>query len=610
MNPVPSRSLQPVHPLGRRARVLLSSVYGPYAVDDLESRSDNPMELYHNQVTREQGVFSLRLHHRSFGLMLLKENIEAPCTLLDFPTLEGFESELRKTEYDVVGIGAIIPNLLKVKRMCSMVRSIQPKATILVGGHVANHPELAERVDVDHVVRSEGVAWLRKYLGEDPNQPIRHPAVLSATGGEIMGLPLGGTGKDTAAIVLTSVGCPMGCDFCSTSAMFGGKGSSVQFYRTGDELFEVMSELERKLGARSFFMMDENFLLDRRRALGLLARMESARKPWSLYVFSSANAIRRYSMDELVRLGVSWVWMGLEGRRSNYEKLRGTDTKGLVAELQSNGIKVLGSTIIGLEEHTTETVEDAIDFAIEHATDFHQFMLFTPLPGTPLHARMAERGLLVDEVAAPLPDVHGQNRFNFLHPHLPAGVEGELLRTAFRRDFEVNGPSILRLASTTLRGWRRHKNHGDERVRQRFRAEAAELPIRFAAVAWAAEEYARGRDSALESQARELREAIEVEFGRRATWTAPIAGRYVAHRMRKRERSRRSFEPQTFVEKNRAARVMELASVIDAALSVWEGRSASGSADIVRKRLAAICGVPDPFYGRTREASGDNRSGW
>ena len=51
---------QAVHPLGSRAKVLLTSVFGPYGQDDeYGSRQMNPMELYHNQVTRTQGAFSL-----------------------------------------------------------------------------------------------------------------------------------------------------------------------------------------------------------------------------------------------------------------------------------------------------------------------------------------------------------------------------------------------------------------------------------------------------------------------------------------------------------------------------------------------------------------------
>ena len=83
------------HPHGSRSRVLLTSVFGPYAQDDeYGSRLLNPMELYHNQVTRVQGAFSLRMFHRSWGLMLIQQNIQAPCALLDFPTLDRFEQEI------------------------------------------------------------------------------------------------------------------------------------------------------------------------------------------------------------------------------------------------------------------------------------------------------------------------------------------------------------------------------------------------------------------------------------------------------------------------------------------------------------------------------------
>ena len=118
--------IQPVHPLGSRARVLLTSVFGPYARDDeYGSRRINPMELYQNQVTRVQGGFSLRMFHRSFGLMMIQSNLDAPCTLLDFPTLESFTEEIGKNAYDVIGIGGIIPNIGKVKKMCELVRRHQ-----------------------------------------------------------------------------------------------------------------------------------------------------------------------------------------------------------------------------------------------------------------------------------------------------------------------------------------------------------------------------------------------------------------------------------------------------------------------------------------------------
>ena len=126
------------HPKGSHARILLSSVFGPYAQDDeFGSRSINPMELYHNQVTRAQGSFSLRMFHRSWGIMLIQANISAPCTVLDFPTRDDFARELTTNRYDIVGISSIIVNVVKVREMCRMIRKLSPGSTIVVGGHVA-----------------------------------------------------------------------------------------------------------------------------------------------------------------------------------------------------------------------------------------------------------------------------------------------------------------------------------------------------------------------------------------------------------------------------------------------------------------------------------------
>ena len=313
--------LNPVHPLGTNAKVLLTSVFGPYAQnDEYGSRKINPMELYHNQVTRVQGPFSLRIFHPSFGLMMLQANIEAPCTLLDFPLLDDFIQEITQNEYDIIGIGSIIANVGKVKKMCDEIRKIRPQAKIVIGGHVANIPTLNQMIDADHIVKGDGICWFRKYLGQDEQASVRHPVVNVRFGSRTLGMSLPDTDDgEVVAAVIPSAGCPVGCNFCSTSAMFGGKGKFVSFYETGDALFEVLCGIEEKIGAKSFFIFDENFLLHRKRAMRLLELMIEHDKSWSFYVFSSARVISSYDMEDLIRLGVSWIWMGLEGRGSQYK---------------------------------------------------------------------------------------------------------------------------------------------------------------------------------------------------------------------------------------------------------------------------------------------------
>ena len=534
-----------------RRRVLLSSVFGPFAQDDeFGSRTINPLELYHNQVTRAQGPFSLRMHHRSWGLMLIQANIDAQSTLLDFPTRERFVEELRTGDYDVVGISGIIVNVGKVREMCRLVRQHSPTSTVVVGGHVAAIPGVEHLLDADHIVKGEGIRWFREFLGEPVEAPIAHPAIPSSFGFRLMGLKVPRGGGDPSATIIPSVGCPMGCNFCTTSSFFGGKGQFTNFYDTGAQLFDVMCDVERKLGVRTFFMMDENFLLYKKRALALLDLMKHHGKSWSMYVFSSANAIRQYDMRQLVELGVSWVWMGFESPQAGYAKLKHGSTVELTRELQSHGICVQGSTIIGMEHHTPENIRDEIEHAVAHDADCHQFMLYTPVPGTPLHAEMLAQGRMLDDVD--LADIHGQFKFNFRHEHIGRDDSKSWLDLAFERDMEVNGPSLFRMMRTMFEGWKRYGRDGEARVRERFDAEAARLRGGHGGALWAMERYLRDSNATVSARMHDLRHQMERDFRGLSRVVNRVLGLVLLGSARREAAlypAGRPLEPRTFVDR-------------------------------------------------------------
>jgi hypothetical protein len=298
-------------------------------------------------------------------------------------------------------------------------------------------------------------------------------------------------------------------------------------------------------------MMDENFLLHRRRALELLECMKDAGKSWELYVFSSANAIRKYAMEELVELGISWVWMGLESPQSGYAKLDGADTLALVRELRSHGIRVLGSTIVGLEHHTPENIHREIEHACAHETDFHQFMLYTAMPGTPLHAQLSEEGRLLDDVE--VADIHGQFKFNWRHPYISRDESKTFLDDAFTRDFELNGPSIYRICRTTLEGLKRYRFHPDLRVRERFEREAKALRNQYSAVLWAMEKHLKETNQAVAGRVAALREEIRRECGalrsRASAWAYGPLMLWLTRREERRLAEGVTYEPETFVER-------------------------------------------------------------
>jgi radical SAM superfamily enzyme YgiQ (UPF0313 family) len=343
----------------------------------------------------------------------------------------------------------------------------------------------------------------------------------------------------------------MGCNFCTTSSFFGGKGKFINFFETGDALFDVMERMERSLKVQTFFVMDENFLLHRERAMQLLRRMKTAGKSWGMAVFASANAIRKYTMMELVELGISWIWMGLESPRSRYAKLQGADTRQLTRELREHGIRVQGSTIIGLEHHTEQNISDEIDYAVGHDTDFHQFMLYTPVPGTPLYQEMSEQGRMLD---VDLADIHGQDKFNFRHAAISREASKRFLDFAFWRDYERNGPSLYRMSRTLFEGWLRYRDYPDARVRERFSREAEKLKTAYNAALWAMEKQFSRVNEGGGGQIRELRRQIEREFGTVARTASRVGGPLLWWTSRREERrlaAGKTYEPPMFLERAR-----------------------------------------------------------
>ena len=437
-------TIQEKHP----KRILLSGVFGPFGVDDAYGRKENIMELFHNQVTKAQEMGSWRFQQRSFGLYFLAANIHADVTILDFPSRKRFMRELEKG-YDVVGISFITPNFVKAKEMTRLTRKISPASTILIGGHGAAIDGVEHLLDCDHVIKGEGIRWLRSYLGEDPDAPIVHPTLPIADRQAAFGVRFPGVG---ANLLVPGVGCVNGCKFCSTTHFFGR--TYTAFLSTGKQIFETAKRIADERGIDEFFVMDENFLKDRQRALALLSEMERHGRYFTFHIFSSAEAVTAFGVDNLVRLGVNFVWIGFEASSSkgNFEKNKGIDAQRLTKELRDRGIIVLASGILCQEHHTQENIQTDIDFMVALEADLVQFMLLTPLPVTALYQDHKKRGLLREDL--PFEEWHGQKYLAYRHPEFPGNSAEKWLMAAFRKDYEVNSSSMYRVVETVFRGYR------------------------------------------------------------------------------------------------------------------------------------------------------------
>jgi hypothetical protein len=155
----------------------------------------------------------------------------------------------------------------------------------------------------------------------------------------------------------------------------------------------------------------------------------------------------------------------------------------------------------------------------------------------------------------PPADSHGQYRFNYRHPHIHDGMEEQFLLDAFRRDFDVNGPSLYRIIRTMLEGWKAHGHHPDRRIRKRYEWDTAPLRSAYTGAVWAMKRWYRG-NGAMETKMGDLLKDLYRAFGWKTRMLAPLIGLYALACLRREDRKLKegwACEPATLLGKNAAA---------------------------------------------------------
>jgi radical SAM superfamily enzyme YgiQ (UPF0313 family) len=567
--------------------ILFTSVVGPHGVDGPHSRYKNPMSLLNNQVTRGQQHYTVQMYSRTFAYDLFGVNLNANVAVLDFPSEAQLRAKLLERPWDRIGLSGIMANLEKVVVTWRIVRETLPDVPIDIGGHVVNDDEVTQELiermlqacpsETFHIWEpsfaapaSGGLAdWLRErgcegsgvtfvkrdglaYYAKLPGVGLKHenviyaPLVDATFDKRAMGFKVP---ELSAGLIVPDVGCPLRCNFCATSAKFGGK--FVKFLHTAEDILSV-ADAQTARGASELFVMSENFSLDTKRALALLALMEQQRKPYRYAVFSSADALLRLGVENVVKLGYSFIWIGLEeSTGTTYKKMAGIGLKGLIGQLQAHGVEVLGSTILGFPHQHAEDVDREIEHALSYGCTYNQFMLYMAMPGTPLWKQMkADRRL---KQGFPWPDIHGQQVQNWHHPFIPDAVMTQKIDHAFDRDYEVLGPSVLRMIQTHYDGYRNTADWDHELVQMRRAMTRKKFPF-YAMLLEAMSRDLKRVGNATHEQARDLRDRLIKESGWKARLAATFGGPYVAHRLqaeqRRHDRSvqmRKAPEPECLV---------------------------------------------------------------
>ena len=328
-------------------------------------------ELLYRQVTRAQGLFSPRTVNSHFSLDYIAENLDAPVVVLQYPSKRELIRELKKG-YDYVGISFIMAVMHKMKEAVALIRQYAPQSKIVLGGYGTVLKDEELKPYADHICREEGVTFFRRLLGEPAiPMPYKQPLIISWL--RVFGWKVSGTGK-----IFAGLGCPNGCDFCCTSHFFSRK--HIKLLPSGQDIYNVVERYLEHDPKLVFLILDEDFLLNKKRAMEFRECVKKGGKTLSIFAFSSIKAISQYKVEEILEMGIDGFWIGYEGTRSNYAKQQGRPVDEILTEFREHGITVLASMIVGFDYQNKDVVAQELDGLMKLKPALGRYLFTAPCP--------------------------------------------------------------------------------------------------------------------------------------------------------------------------------------------------------------------------------------
>jgi len=444
-----------------RRRILLTTIFRPFSTPNKYNSEDAEkfLNYFSNRLTRESGLFSLHDNHPTVALYLLANNVAADTTILETPSIEEYKAELAKN-YDFLGITFLVLHFPKLVHMIALARKFAPQTKILIGGFGTALFDLDE-LGVDAISKKEGVTFLREFLGEDLEQPIEHP-LLTVDIGLRLAVQYPHLEGKRCGIIVNGFGCPHACEFCCTSSYFGKR--HVPFVGTGDDLYDLMARYDRELGVRDFIIYEEDFFLYRKQIDRFLERTKTDGAPFSYACYSTIFSLSKYPLEELVKSGLSHVWVGVESEYSPFKKSKGLPVDDLFAQLNSYGVTTTGSIIAGLDYHKKDNLHREFAHLASLFPSTVQISNLIAGPGTPLRSRLEKENRLIKEVD--LKDSHLYSD-TIEHPEFGRGELRELIFEGYEQIYQTIGPGLSRILRTWFQGLKTLRGSSDPRMTER-----------------------------------------------------------------------------------------------------------------------------------------------
>jgi anaerobic magnesium-protoporphyrin IX monomethyl ester cyclase len=204
------------------------------------------------------------------------------------------------------------------------------------------------------------------------------------------------------AMYISSLACPYSCAYCTNKAVYGRHWNALEPGRVVEEIADLVLQYALQL----IWVVDDNFLVDRERALLIAEGLVRRGVVFDWNIQSSANLVNRLEINELKllrRAGLTQISHGFESASPKILKLMNKAFQEpemiyAVAEkcLQA-GIRPSFNVIFGFpgegDKERRETISLIMDLSRSFPGAEFWTNIFTPYPGAPVVQHAEELGI-------------------------------------------------------------------------------------------------------------------------------------------------------------------------------------------------------------------------
>ena len=261
----------------------------------------------------------------------------------------------------------------------------------------------------------------------DAGTPKAHyvdPQVVDVTRVPLPDMHLARLRRYSSMSVQFSRGCPFTCEFCDIIEIYGRRPRT----KTPDQVCAELDQLHRLGWRGSVFMVDDNFIGNKKSVKALLPRlvewMRDHKFPFTLYTEASLNLAEDEEMLAMMREAhFTRVFLGIETpvaeslkETTKFQNLR-KDLLESVRLIQSYGMEVMAGFIVGFDNDPADVFDRQIEFIRQAAIPLSMVGLLQALPNTQLVAAAQGRG--------PAPEIQpGEQHAGGLEFHPAHGYPG------------------------------------------------------------------------------------------------------------------------------------------------------------------------------------------